>query len=91
MACQAKALLERLRSAVDSGPVGTAQLVGDDEDLGGAATVPFNAKPALLSFGGELDAAASHIEAVTGEVDLVIRDGPNVKVLDVVTDGAVVP
>lgn len=91
VAREAQAVLERLRSAADPGPVGTAQLVGDDEDLGGATAVPFNAKSALLSFAGEIDAAASRIEAVKGVVDLVIRDGADVKVLDVVTDGAVAP
>jgi len=90
VARKAKAVLERLRSATDSGPVGTAQLVGDDEDLG-AAAVPFNAKSALLSFGGEIDTATARIEDVTGVVDLVIRDGAVVKVLDVVPDGTVAP
>ena len=82
VARKAKAVLERLRSAADSGPVGTAQLVGDDEDLGGAAAVPFNAKSALLSFGGEIDTATARIEDVKGVVDLVIRVGADVKVLD---------
>ena len=68
-----------------------AQLVGDDEDLGGAAAVPLNAKPLLLGFADKINVAASRIEAVRGVVDLVIRDGADVKVLDVVTDGAVAP
>ena len=88
---EAKDLLERLRSAAASGPVGMAQLVGDDEDLGGAAAVPLNAKPLLLGFADKINVAASRIEAVRGVVDLVIRDGADVKVLDVVTDGAVAP
>ena len=67
-----------------------AQLVGDDEDLGGAAVVPFNAKSVLLGFAGKIDAAAGGIEAVTGEVDRVIRKGADVKVV-VVPDGAVAP
>ena len=50
-----------------------------------------NAKPALLVLADEIDAAAVRIEDVTGEVDLVIRVGADVKVLDVVTDGAVAP
>ena len=90
VASKAKAVLERLESAA-SEPVGTAPLVGDVEDLDETAVVPFNAKPALLSFAGEIDAAASRIEAVRGVVDLVIRDGADVIVLDVVTDGAVAP
>ena len=88
---KAKAVLGRLESAADSGPAGMAQLVGDDEDLGGAAAVPFNAKPLLLGLAGEIDAAASSIEAVKGVVDQVIRDGAVVKVLEVVPDGAVAP
>ena len=91
VAREAKAVLERLESAADSGPAGMAQLVGDDEDLGGAAEVPFNAKPLLLGLAGEIDAAASSIEAVKGVVDQVIRDGAVVKVLEVVPDGAVAP
>ena len=88
VAREAKDVLEDLRSAADSGPAGMAQLVGDDEDLGGAAAVPFNAKSVLLGFAGKIDAAAGGIEAVTGEVDRVIRKGADVKVV-VVPDGAV--
>ncbi len=54
--------------------MGTAQLVGDDEDLGGAAAVPFNAKSALMGFAEEIDEAAVRIEAVKGKVDRVIID-----------------
>ena len=87
---EAKAVQGRLESAA-SEPMGMSQLVGDVEDLGGAAVVPFNAKPVLLSLAGEIDAAASRIEAVRGVVDLVIRDGADVTVLEVVPEGAVAP
>ena len=48
MVAEAKAVQGRLESAA-SEPMGMSQLVGDVEDLGGAAVVPFNAKPVLLS------------------------------------------
>ena len=52
--------------------------------------LPFNAKPALLDLADKINAAAGDIEAVTGEVDRVIRKGADVKVV-VVPDGAVAP
>ena len=87
---KAKAVLGRLESAADSGPMGMAPLVGDDKDLDAVAG-PFNAKMALVGLAEEINAAVACIEAVKGKVDRLIRNGADVQVLEVVPDGAVAP